>query len=282
MASQAVPDRKHRVKPKKENSERWLLTYSDMMTLLLAFFVIMYGMSNADAAKFERLASGMKKAFNVGILTGSPDAAMMEQTMDLIDSSGGADQTAVEGKDMEMIFSEMGWALDDEALSDKVSVNVRPEGIAISLSGNLLFSSGRAELRPDAVKLLHSLGRVLSRVPNSVRIEGHTDDIAPSGTGYPTNWELSGARAVAVVRYFTEMEGINPQRLSAVAYSQYQPVSANDSARSRARNRRSEILILYPPSQTTARAAAAERTPTGGPGSVASSERESNSAVATR
>jgi chemotaxis protein MotB len=282
MASQAGPGRKRRVKLKKENSERWLLTYSDMMTLLLAFFVIMYGMSNADAAKFEKLANGMKRAFNVGVLSGSPDAAVMEQTMDLMDSSGGSDQTSVEGKDMEMIYSEMGWALQDEALSDKVSVTVRPEGIAISVSGNLLFTSGRAELRPDAIKLLHSLGRVLSRVPNEVRIEGHTDDIAPSGTVYPTNWELSGARAVAVVRYFTEMEAIDPARLSGVAHSQYQPVAPNESARTRARNRRSDILILYPPSQATAAAATAAGTTVGRGGPVPTPERESSSAVATR
>jgi chemotaxis protein MotB len=253
-----------------------------MMTLLLAFFVIMYGMSSADASKFAKLADSMKRAFNVGIMIGATDPSVLEQSMDLIESSGGQDETAVEGMDMQMIYSEMGWALQDESLSDRVSIGVRPEGIAISVSGNLLFTSGRADLRPDAIKLLHSLGRVLIRVPNAVRIEGHTDDIPPSGTGYPTNWELSGARAVAVVRYFTEMEGIDPKRFSAVAYSQFQPVAANESARTRARNRRSEILILYPPSHTTAAGAAAAKTTHGGAGPVPTPERERDSAVASR
>jgi len=280
MVSQAGPGRKPKLK--KESSERWLLTYSDMITLLLAFFVIMYGMSSADASKFAKLADSMQRAFNVGVTTGASDGSILQQQMDLIESGGGQDETTVEGKDMQMIYSEMGWALQDESLSDKVSISVRPEGIAISVSGNLLFTSGRADLRPDAIKLLHSLGRVLTRIPNGARIEGHTDDIAPSGTGYPTNWELSSARAVAVVRYFTEMEGIDPKRFSAVAYSQFQPVEPNESARNRARNRRSEILILYPPSQAiTAAAAGAQATP-GGAGPVPTPGRENSSAVATR
>lgn len=239
---------------KRENSERWLLTYADLITLLLAFFVLMYAMSSADAQKFSKLAGSMRKAFNTGVLEGGDDISILEQSMDPSAVTGGLEDDAASGqaRDLELIIGEMGWISQQEGLVDKVTFSVRPEGIAISISGNLLFSSGRAELRPDSVQLLQSLSRVLAQLPNQVKVEGHTDDVPPGGTEFPSNWELSGARAVTVARYLAEAGGIDPTRLSAVAYSEFRPVAPNDSPRMRARNRRSEILIQYPgPSAST-------------------------------
>jgi chemotaxis protein MotB len=218
---------------KRDNHERWLLTYSDLITLLLAFFVIMYGISSADVKKFSRLAESMRKAFNVDVLQGMPEVSLMEDA-------------SAEARDLSVLYGELSDFFQQEGFADKVEIGVRPDGIAISISGNMLFASGRAELRPDSIQLLHALGRGLSRLTNLIRVEGHTDDVPPAGTEFPTNWELSGARSVAVVRELAEEEGIDPRRLSAVAYSQYRPVAPNDSARSRAKNRRTEVLVLYP------------------------------------
>ncbi len=240
-----------RKRPKKENSERWLLTYSDLITLLLAFFIIMYGISSADAQKFSKLSVGMKKAFNVGVLESDASASILDQTMGIASEAGSDEGMSASSTEVDAILSEMGSIMQDEYLADKVSIGARVDGTAISVSGNLLFASGRADLRPDAVKLLQAVGKAINRLPNPVRIEGHTDDVPPNGTEFISNWELSGARAVAVVRYLTEIEGVAPSRLSAVAYSQYQPVVANDSARGRARNRRSEIVILNMPAVST-------------------------------
>ncbi len=232
---------------KRDNSDRWLLTYADLITLLLAFFVIMYGMSSADAQKFSRLAESVRRAFNLDVLEGMPSQSILERPYDMSAvNANNEDILDAEIKDLEMLYGELSSFFQEQGLSDRVSIAVRPEGIAISISGNMLFASGRAELRPDAVQLLHSLGRALSTLRNLVRVEGHTDDIPPTGTEFSTNWELSGARSVAVVRYLAEVEGIDPRRLAAVAYSEYQPAAPNDSPRSRARNRRTEILILYP------------------------------------
>ncbi|MHB0868158.1 MAG: OmpA family protein [Chloroflexota bacterium] len=258
--------------------ERWLLTYSDMITLLLAFFVIMYGISSADAKKFTKFSVAMKKAFNVGVLEGSPSASVLDQTMGISAEPGSPEELSAAAMELETVYNEMGSLLEDEMLADRVSVNVRPEGVAISVSGNLLFASGRADLRPDALKLLQAVGKILTTLPNPVRIEGHTDDIPPSGTEYPSNWELSGARAVAVVRYLTEIEGIDASRLSAVAYAQFQPVASNDTARSRAKNRRSEILILNVPTASSTEPVPTPSTarPGGAP------EKENRSAIAAR
>ncbi len=265
-------------RPKKDNSDRWLLTYSDLITLLLAFFVIMYGISSADVQKFSKFSSAMKKAFNVGVLQGDPSASILEQTMGISSEEAGAEDMSAASNELDTVFNEMGSVMQDEYLADKVSVSSREDGIAISVSGNLLFSSGRADLRPDAVKLLQAVGRVLHRLPNPVRVEGHTDDVPPSGTEYPSNWELSGARAVAVVRYLTEIEGVEPGRLSAVAFSQFQPAVANDSPRGRARNRRSEIVILNMPVASTGTASG--RAEAAKP--AATPEKENRSAGETR
>jgi len=232
---------------KRDNHERWLLTYSDLITLLLAFFVIMYGISSADVKKFSRLAESMRKAFNVDVLQGMPEVSLMEDStaMSSVDM-GGEGIASAEARDLSVLYGELSDFFQQEGFADKVEIGVRPDGIAISISGNMLFASGRAELRPDSIQLLHALGRGLSRLTNLIRVEGHTDDVPPAGTEFPTNWELSGARSVAVVRELAEEEGIDPRRLSAVAYSQYRPVAPNDSARSRAKNRRTEVLVLYP------------------------------------
>ena len=185
----------------------------------------------------------------MGYLRGGPDVSIMQENVDPTATTGGQDEeaAATETGDLQMILKEMSGLTQIESLGDKVSVNVKPEGISISVSGSTLFASGRADLRPDAVLILQTVAKVLNQVPNNVRIEGHTDDVTPNGTDYATNWELSSARSVAVVRYLTEVENVDAKRFSATAYSEFQPVVPNDSARARAQNRRSEILILYPP-----------------------------------
>ncbi len=265
-------------RPKKENSERWLLTYSDLITLLLAFFVIMYGISSADAKKFTKFSQAMKRAFNVGVLQADPSASILDQTAGISTEAGSAEDMSATANELDTIYNEMGPILQDEYLSDKVSLSAREEGIAISVSGNLLFASGRAELRPDALRVLQAVGRILNTLPNPVRIEGHTDDVPPSGTGFSSNWELSSARAVAVVRYLTEIEGVDASRLSAVAYSQFQPVAPNDSPRGRARNRRSEIVILNVPGAPTAASLLQGETPQ----PAATPEKENSNADTTR
>jgi chemotaxis protein MotB len=244
--------RRNSTRVKHENSERWLLTYADLITLLLAFFVIMYGMSSADATKFSRLAESMRKAFNVDVLQGMPGVSILEQQMDMSAVNIGAEDISTDDlMSMKILYGQLNRFIEQQGLSDKVNIEMRPEGVAISISGNMLFASGRAELRPDSIQLLHSLGQGLSQMSNPIRVEGHTDDVSPDGTDYPTNWELSGARSVSVVRHLAEAEGIAPSRLAAVAFSEYHPVAPNDSPRARARNRRSEIVILYPtPSPT--------------------------------
>lgn len=229
--------------PEKENRERWLLTYADLITLLLAFFVIMYALSNADVRKFLLLRGSLQQAFNVGVLQGETVASIV--------SSG---EFSVEGEvpsitepQASQVQSQVQLLQDQDTLFKDVIqfVGQRPEGLVVSLSGTLAFLSGSADLTPEGVAALTELAEILRPVDNDLRIEGHTDSIPPGSARFPTNWELGAARAVTIVR-FLEREGIAPYRLSAFGYGEYRPIAGNESPRDRALNRRADIVILDP------------------------------------
>jgi chemotaxis protein MotB len=223
------------------NEERWLLTYSDMITLLLGYFVILYSISNTDLKKFEQLAAGVRRGFNM-------------ISVNLFESSTTGSEGNAAGfiagipeisRDFLRISSELTNYARSHNLNGDVNVNMRPEGVVVSVSTSLLFNSGSADIRPESTTTLDAVAALLKPLPNEVRIAGHTDDLSPYPQ-YPSNWELSSGRAVTVLRYLIDRDGIAPRRLSAVGYADNQPLRPNDSPEHRAVNRRVEILIVYP------------------------------------
>ncbi|MHB1413659.1 MAG: flagellar motor protein MotB [Chloroflexota bacterium] len=221
------------------NSERWLLTYSDLITLLLAFFVVMYSMSNADLEKFRQLSASMRQAFSPSTLTSSPSQPTTDGPSTEVPGGALSEDFAFVKAEMENFALENG-------LEGSITVELRPEGMAIVLSDNAIFASGRAELGERSYPILDKVAELLATMPNEVRVEGHTDDLPADSAGYPTNWDLSAGRAVSVVRYLTELAGLDPHRLMAAACSEYRPIAVNDTPQGRGRNRRAEILIIYP------------------------------------
>ncbi len=221
--------------------ERWLITYADLITLLLVFFVVMYSISKADEAKFAKLNASLQRAFNVVVLEGYDPTALSGQP-------GGASGNSVID-DFIAIRNDLGQLAISRLPATGLDVRVNREGILITISGALLFPSGRADLRPESLPVLDRIAQHLRRIPNEVRVSGHTDNIPPDSPIYPTNWELSTARAIAVARYFSEAWGIAPARLAAVGYGEYRPVADNSTRDGRMRNRRVEIQIVYPEAQ---------------------------------
>lgn len=230
-------------KPKvqKENSERWLLTYSDLITLLMIFFILLYAMSSSDARKFRDLTGALRAAFNNGsfqLITpgGTPGNPK--------DFSG---TMPSEKKVLKQLQQGVAQLSKELGLSRNViHVGMSREGIVITLSGNLLFYPGDTQLIPQSAVILGRIAQLIKNLPNRIRVEGNTDNQNPDGTLYSSNWGLSALRAVAVVRYLNEQGGIAPQRLDADALSQYHPVASNSTAQGRARNRHADIVILYP------------------------------------
>ncbi len=246
----------------KENAERWLLTYADLITLLMVFFVLLFSMSTINATKFQALAGSLQRAFNVNVTTA-------QQTNPIATSSGSAPINVLEQQNFGSINQIIQqFATTNNVPSNQISAQITKEGIAITISGVLLFYNGTNQIKPDGITLLQQLGPTLANIPNAIRVEGHTDNVPISSPIYPTNWELSAARAVAVTRYLAEVENIAPNRLSAVGFGQYQPIVPNDTRAHQEMNRRAVIVILYGSGGSAGGAPTVTSTATGSPGAT--------------
>jgi chemotaxis protein MotB len=250
--------RKHAAHGEIHADERWLITYADMITLLLAVFIVLYALSDTNVRKFTAFAQSVSAAFSTDVFQGSQpttitDGADIAPSVGNFDSGSGAIST-----DFKTVNASVSDYVIGKGLDGQVSVDQVPEGIAIRIKDALLFQPGRAALDDRSTEVLQRISATLSGYPNHIRIEGNTDDVAPTGPFYTDNWHLSTARALAVLDVLVQA-GIDPARLSAAGRAQFNPLLANTSEANRATNRRVDILILYPP--TTSPAASDGGTP---------------------
>src|SRR5919197_3460778 len=190
-----------------ENHDRWLLTYADLITLLMVFFVVLYSMSHADTVKFHRISAALERAFNLDVLQGQSASGVNEgheSTTPVEELFSTPEHTA----EVTRLKSKIQEVLSGAAQAPTVSVGSDKEGIVIRLSGSYLFDSGRAELKPNSLGVLDAIAGELRLLPNDIRVDGHTDATPIDSPRYPTNWELSAARALAVTRYLSESDGV--------------------------------------------------------------------------
>ena len=246
--------------------DRWMVSYADFITLLFAFFVVLYASSTIDAVKFERVSTGVKEAFADGaagaqpilfdlLLPGGTGGLAAESDGDRAPQASEADAIAPQFAAVrDELTGSLGALLSPDELEEVVRMQGSPEGFTISLSAGHLFSPGSATLRGEAGPVLDRLGTVLESVAAPIRIEGHTDDAPIRGTkagdaagSFESNWELSTARATGVLRYLLEHHRLRPSRLSAAGYAEYRPLLPNDSPEGRAANRRVDLVLLADP-----------------------------------
>jgi len=232
---------KKREHHEKDNSERWLLTYSDLITLLMIFFVVMYAISNVDAQKYQVLSQALGEVFG-GISGGSS----------VITSGGGIEinVSPVEGEN-DKIDPELIAAADkimelvkEKNLQDKVSVSIQERGVVVGLMNTVLFDPGSARIKSEAIPTLVAIGQIANGVHNYIRVEGNTDDVPQNSAQFPSNWELSVIRATNVLKLMIDQSGVAPNKISAVGYGEYRPSVPNDSPENRAKNRKVDIVIL--------------------------------------
>jgi chemotaxis protein MotB len=227
-----------------ENDERWLLTYSDLITLLFVLFVVMYAISTTDMRKLTILAQSLSAAFNADVLSGQQPMSISDgQDMSVQQDMSVAGTSPVQS-DLKAIKAALEDYAIGQGLGGEVEVGMAPQGIVIRLNDALLFSSGRAHLDDHALKVVKQVADIVKPLPNQVRIEGNTDDQAPDGVLFTSNWDLSSARALAVLKAMVDV-GIDPARLSALGNSQYNPLKPNVDDASRAKNRRVDIVVIY-------------------------------------
>lgn len=212
-----------------ENVDRWLLTYADMITLLVALFIMLYSMSAVNQEKFGALARSMRREFQV---LPEQNGGKVLGTRNVVDP-------------LEQQASRLQQFLQKEGMQNQVRIRHEERGLVISLlSDGTLFDLGSAELKPSAKQVLDRVAEVLRAVPNPVLIEGHTDNLPIRTAQYPSNWELSAARAARVLRYLVQKGGIPAERLIAVGYADTRPLVPNSSPANRAQNRRVDIAVL--------------------------------------
>ena len=251
------------------NHERWLVSYADFITLLFAFFVVLYASSQVDKRKVGKLALSIQVAFQeMGVFDASntliplsdSEAIPFSQVQVVENDERTSDMRRfvqpMKGQlspspsaPLKNIQAELEKALAPEIKDHVVDVKARREGLIVSLREIGFFVSGSAALRPSSKDAIDRLAAVLKPRTEALRIEGHTDNVPIHNEHFESNWELSTARASDLIKVFIVRYGLEPERLSASGYAEFHPVAPNDSADGRARNRRVDIVILNPAPQ---------------------------------
>lgn len=228
--------------------ERWVISYADLVTLLFGFFIILYATADANEVKMEALARGLADAFNVSVREGATGGSIFDGGTGIIPERNEAGSLDVDLDLVQRIIQEQS---AKAGVTGQIKVAREQDSIVIRLADNLVFPSASADIRPEARALLAIVAQALNATGNEIRVEGHTDNIPLVTDKYPSNWELSSARATAVLRLLTEGLGVAPARVFAAGYGEFRPIADNRTAEGRALNRRADIVILYPPARIT-------------------------------
>jgi chemotaxis protein MotB len=213
---------------------RWLLTYADMITLMLALFIILFAMSTISRVKVQEFAKLVSAGFDNTWSVNQPPNGGTNDSQSFDSSSN-----------VPAIQKELEQYVQKQNLQKSVQVHMDHRGLVITLlSDKSYYDSGSAELRPEAQQILDTIDKFLKKNKQLIRVEGNTDNQPINTSEYPTNWELSMARAVGVVRYLVEKDGLDPTRISPAGYGEFRPRKPNDTDEDRQQNRRVDIVLL--------------------------------------
>jgi chemotaxis protein MotB len=228
-------------------SPAWMTTFSDLMTLLLTFFILLYSFSTLDAIKFKNVASALQS-----VLLGEAKPTIFPNEvppgeapiLDPIPLPESDDESEIEDEALIKLFHIVQNYVEEEELEAEISVKTNIRGVIIDINERVLFDSGKSNLKDESLEILDKVSVLINQFDNELIIEGHTDNNPIHTNQFDSNWELSVSRAVNVLRYFTEYKNVQPKRISAAGYGEYLPLQTNNTALGRAYNRRVNILIL--------------------------------------
>ncbi|MFL9710219.1 flagellar motor protein MotD [Methylobacillus sp. Pita1] len=252
--------RRRKFEDDPDNHDRWLVSYADFITLLFAFFVVMYGISSVNDQKYKELTSALGSAFS-----GTPPDKEANPPPDAKSPAGKSvlktpptsslinalplarlqkEKQRQEQENISAMIANLNRTLGSLATNGKINISKTSRGVRIDIADGVLFQAGSAAIKAEANAPINEITQVLADQQYAIQVEGHTDNAPISNAQFPSNWELSSMRATSVVRKMIE-NGINAERLSAVGYSDTQPVADNETAEGRAQNRRVSIMVLY-------------------------------------
>lgn len=238
-----------------ENHERWLVSYADFITLLFAFFVVMYAISSVNEGKYKVLSNSLTNAFsNITAKEGGPPIVVIQGVAptttppvikpDLLppEQQKAEEKKVEQRKKMKNVASDIMKALQPLVAQGKVRLLETSRGVTIEINDSILFPAGQAKLQPASISAMLAIAQVLAESDFPITIEGHTDNLPISTPQFPSNWELSAMRATTVLRLFND-GGVGAERLTAIGYGETRPLETNTTPEGRARNRRVSILI---------------------------------------
>ncbi|MCS7052197.1 MAG: OmpA family protein [Ignavibacterium sp.] len=207
--------------------DRYLITYADLITLLLGLFILLYTASNLDIQKYEKMLGAFSDVFGTSakINISNPQEPLILTPID-------------------RLKIEMNQLISESEFSNSIRMEENERGIVIHILENIVFTPGSAELKNTSKIVLHRIANIIKKLPNDIRVEGHTDNIPINTPTFPSNWHLSVARALNTAYYLINNEGVPPDRVSIVGNAEYKPIESNETAYGRALNRRVDIVII--------------------------------------
>lgn len=235
-------------------SELWLIPYADILTLLLALFIVLFASSQIDQKKFEELSRSLNTAFQGGTSIFEPSAVVPLTETGLRKSNDGHDldtndpalqKFVQETQELQRIKDNIDAYIEQNELTELLQTELDSEQLKITINDRALFDSGSAVVKPEAVPVAIAISEILEQSQDrEVIVAGHTDNVPINTSEFPSNWDLSVKRAVNFMRILLQNENLRPENFSAVGYGEYHPVAPNDTAAGRAQNRRVEVSII--------------------------------------
>ncbi len=243
---------------KHVNHERWLVSYADFITLLFAVFVVLYAMGVSDKKKVEEVMKSISESFGMAKAGTSPKINVIDsQQITVIPalkpeakiepmshSRTGQGKTRATDKDFRQIKAAIEAYLVKKGAQSKVSLDITRRGLIVSLKEAGFFASGQADIKPEAYELINTIAEVVTQYNNPLRLEGHTDNVPISTAQFPSNWELSTARATNGLKYLLKNFDIETDKISATGYGEFRPLAPNEASEGRAKNRRVDLVML--------------------------------------
>ncbi len=220
----------------RANHERWLVSYADFITLLFAFFVVMFATSHVDKKKVQQVSDSVQQAINKG-------AQVSHATKD-------PNSTATGNPDVPEIEAQLKMALSEEITAGKVSIHMEPRGLVISLRQGAFFPSGGDTIAPDSYPSVAKIAAVMKKMPGGIQLEGHTDSVPIHNEHFRSNWELSTARSIAMMDLLCTRYEISNKRFGVAGYADTQPVASNEEEQGREHNRRVDVVLLNQPRES--------------------------------
>lgn len=216
------------------NPNAWLDTYADTITLLLTFFILLYSMSSVDAKKLNQLSDALQKSLKGDV--------KVEELSDINEVATDGEKSAEQTQ--EDLVKKLNETIEANSFTDVIKVREEDRGVVLQLDETILFDPGKADLKKKSQDVLNMVTKIVKDLPNDVLIEGNTDDVPMFNKEFQSNWELSTARAVSVVKYFVSEKKLDPTKFAVKGYGEYKPLVENNSTKNRTINRRVDILIV--------------------------------------